>query len=259
VLTQTLRSTPPALLLASALFLGAAYFAVRLPDAPGARIGSYACTFLIALPSFVALFGYLGAKRAALVLISLSAFGYVVETIGVATGLPYGLFYYGDSLGPKAFGLVPYLLPVSYVPLVLGAVAAARPAHPRPAVWILASALLLVAVDAVLDPGAASLGFWIWPEGGVYYGVPLSNFLGWMLSSVLAAALLLAVARPGEDPPPPGLLDGAVLAVAFWTGVAVFSGLALPALLGAALLAHFLRRRARLSESRRSRRRGYKL
>lgn len=256
MLTQTLRSTPPALILAAALFFGAAYFAVRLPDAPGALIGSYASTFLIALPPSVALFRYLGAKRAALALISLSAFGYAVETIGVATSLPYGPFYYGDSLGPKAFGLVPYLLPVSYVPLVLGAVAAARPAPPHPAVWIFCSALLLVAVDAVLDPGAASLGFWIWPEGGAYYGVPLSNFLGWMLSSVLAATLLLAVARPGEDPPPPGLLDGAVLAVAFWTGVAVFSALVLPALLGAALLAHFLRRRTRL---RRSRRRGYKL
>src|SRR3712207_8856509 len=32
--------------------------------------------------------------------------------------------YYGDSLGPKALGLVPYLLPISYIPLVIGAVAA---------------------------------------------------------------------------------------------------------------------------------------
>ena len=46
--------------------------------------------------------------------------------------------------------------------------------------------------------------------------------------------------------PLPGLLDGAVLALAFWTGVAVFSGLGVPALLGAVLLAYLLHRRSRL-------------
>ena len=47
MLTQTLRSTLPALIVASALSFGAAYFAVRLPAAPGALIGSYASTFLL--------------------------------------------------------------------------------------------------------------------------------------------------------------------------------------------------------------------
>jgi putative membrane protein len=89
------------------------------------------------------------------------------------------------------------------------------------------------------------LGFWIWPEGGAYYGVPLSNYAGWLLSGALAAALLLAVGR-WRTAPLPGLLDGAILALAFWTGVAVFSALIVPALLGAALFAHLLHRRSRL-------------
>jgi hypothetical protein len=42
------------------------------------------------------------------------------------------------------------------------------------------------------------------------------------------------------------LLDGAILALAFWTGVAVFSALIVPALLGAALFAYLLHRRSRL-------------
>jgi bisanhydrobacterioruberin hydratase len=244
VLTQVLRATPRTLILASAFFFGTAYFALRFPEVPG----SYVSSFLIALPSFVALFGYLGARRATLSLVGLSAFGYAIETVGVVTGFPYGPFYYGDALGQRALGLVPYLLPVSYAPLVIGAVAASWSLgsnSQQRLLWVLRSALLLTLMDGVLDPGAAFLGFWIWPEGGAYYGVPPSNYAGWLLSGTLAAALLLATGR-WQTAPLPGLLDSAVLALAFWTGVAAFSGLIAPALLGAALLAYLLHRRSRL-------------
>lgn len=249
---------PRLLLAASALFFGAAYFTVRFPDAPGAGIASFVSTLLIALPSFAALWRYLGPKGATLSLLSLSAFGYAIETTGVATGFPYGPFYYGDSLGPKAAGLVPYLLPLSWVPLVLGAVAATASAAPqskslpRYAVWVLSAAVLLTLVDGVLDPGAASLGFWAWPEGGPYYGVPISNYLGWLLSSSLAAAILLALGRRRWEStsPPPGLLDSALVAVAFWVGVDLFSGLLFPAVLGAALFFYLLGRRARLASAK---------
>jgi len=248
VFTQALHTTPRSLILASAFFFGAAYFTTRFPDVPGASVGSYASTFLIALPCFVALFRYLGARRAALSLLTLSAFGFAIETIGVATRLPYGEFFYGDSLGPKALGLVPYLLPISYLPLVIGAVAASWSDSLEinyRFFFVFRSALLLTMMDGVLDPGAVSLGFWVWPEGGAYYGVPLSNYAGWLLSGTLAVALLLAVGR-WRKTPLPGLLDGATIAVAFWTGVALFSGLIFPALLGAALFAYLLYNRSRL-------------
>ncbi len=114
---------------------------------------------------------------------------------------------------------------------------------------MLSAAVLLALVDGVLDPGAAALGFWVWPEGGIYYGVPITNYLGWLFSSSLAAALLLVLGRRrwGSVPPPPGLLDSALIATAFWTGVAVFSGLSFPAVLGAALYLFLLHRRLQLA------------
>ncbi|MEJ7840875.1 MAG: carotenoid biosynthesis protein [Rubrobacter sp.] len=242
--SHALRSTPRPLLFASAVAFLAAFFATRFPDVPGAGVGSYVSTLLIALPSFVALFAYLGPRRAAFSILAISAFAYAIESVGVATGFPYGAFSYDDALGPKFLGLVPYLLPVTYVPLVIGAVAAAwSPGNLVPRVLL--SALLLVGIDAVLDPGATALGFWVWPEGGPYYGVPLSNFAGWLLSGAVSAALLLSIARP-QNPPPPGTLDSAILATAFWTGAAVFSGLALPIPLGIILFALLLYRRSRL-------------
>jgi putative membrane protein len=241
VLTQLRRATPRPLILACALAPLAALFAVRFPDVPGASIGSYVSTFLIALPSTVALFLYLGPRRATLSLLALSLFAYAIESVGVATGFPYGRFFYGGALGPMVAGLVPLLLPLSYAPLVVGSVAATWGRGSR-LLHIARAALLLVWMDAVLDPGATSLTFWVWPEGGAYFGVPSSNFAGWLLSGTLAATLLLATGRWSRAPTP-ALLDSALISTAFWTAVAAFSGLVIPALLGAALLTFLLARR----------------
>ena len=257
VIPKPLKAAPRLLLLTSALFFGASYFTTRFPDVPGAGIASLVSTFLIALPAFVALLAYLGPRRAAISILALSAFGYAIETIGVVTGLPYGTFYYGDALGPKLFGLVPYLLPISWAPLVLGAVAATAPraGYQRGAMrvlaWVVRSAVLLALIDGVLDPGAASLGFWVWPEGGPYYGIPLSNYLGWLLSGAVATALILAFGRGrwGRAEPPAGMVDSAVIALGFWIGIAVFAGLVFPAVLGAVLFLYLLYRRARLRAS----------
>lgn len=245
MLTGILRNTPRALMLVSGFFFVAAYFALRFPDAPGTAVFSYLAALAIALPSALALFGYLGTRRAALSLLALAAFAYAIETIGVVTGFPYGEFYYGGALGPEALGLVPYLLPVSYLPLVIGAVAAAWGAGGR-FLHVIVAAVLLTLVDGVLDPGAVALGFWVWTVDGVYYGVPPGNYLGWLLSGALAAGVALLVGG-WEYPPLPALLDSAILAVSFWTGVAVFASFTVPAVLGIVLFLYLLQRRSRFS------------
>lgn len=240
---------PALLLFGAAFFFVAAFFASRFPDVPGSSVGSFLSTLVMAAPSFAALLVYLGVRRGVFVLAALGVFGYAVETTGVLTGLPYGEFFYGDALGGKLFGVVPYLLPASYAPLVLGALAACwRPGVSR-VVLVFVSALLLTLMDGVLDPGAAALGFWAWPEGGPYYGVPVSNFLGWLLSGALAAWLLVALGG-WERAPEPGLLDGALLGLSFWVGVSVFAGMWVPASLGVALLAYLFIRRSSLGVRR---------
>lgn len=252
MLIRALRDAPPLLLIGCALLFLGAYFPLNFGDLPGANVGSYVSTFGVALPAFVALGRYLGFRRAAISLLVVSAFAYVIETTGVATGFPYGEFRYGDGLGPKLFGLTPVILPVTYVPLVIGAVAACGSVYrgrPRRLVWILYSTLLLTLIDGVVDPGAVVLGFWEWTSGGPYYSIPLSNYVGWLLSSPVAAALLLIPARWRKKPPLPGLLDGALLYVAFMTGVAAYSGMLFPMLLGAGLFFFLILRRARLAEA----------
>lgn len=123
----------------------------------------------------------------------LTAYTYAVEVVGVRTGVPYGEFSYGVSLGPMVGG-VPLALPVFFIPLVVNAyllclLLLGEGASSR-AVRVGVVVPTVVAMDAVLDPGAVALGFWSFAEGGAFYGVPLSNYAGWTLSAVVAVVLL---------------------------------------------------------------------
>jgi putative membrane protein len=48
----------------------------------------------------------------------------------------------------------------------------------------------VVGMDLALDPAAVSLGFWGYAAGGWYYGVPWTNYAGWVLSAVVAVGIL---------------------------------------------------------------------
>lgn len=238
----------PRLLAASCAFLFVSgYFVVRFPDVEGASYASYGFNLLIALPAFIALVRQFGAARGAAALVAVSLFGYLIEGFGVATGVPYGEFYYGEPLGPTILGLVPYLLPLSYVPLVIGAVAVVSTGGSALRRTVLGG-LLLVVIDGVLDPGAVALGFWIWPGGGPYYGVPLSNYGGWLISGLIASALVTWIGgrRLTATALRPGLLDSLLVSMFLWLGVCVFSGLVFPAVLSGALVVLVVRRRLQL-------------
>jgi putative membrane protein len=131
-------------------------------------------------------------RRAALGFGTLVVYAFGIELVGVVTGWPYGSFEYTIALGPMLAG-VPLGLPVFFVPLVLNSYllcllvlgdTAWRRAVRLPAV--IGTVLL---VDLMLDPGAVAVGFWTY-HGGVYYGVPVSNYLGWVLSATVSVFLL---------------------------------------------------------------------
>ncbi|WP_435364636.1 bisanhydrobacterioruberin hydratase [Haloarchaeobius sp. DYHT-AS-18] len=127
----------------------------------------------------------------------LTVYAYGIELVGVRTGWPYGHFEYEISLGPMLFGEIPIGLPVFFFPLVLNAYLLTlllledRAEHR--AIRLLATIATVLAIDLVLDPGAVAVNFWEYaahPDGvGGYYGVPASNYLGWVLSATVAVVL----------------------------------------------------------------------
>lgn len=193
-----------------------------------------------ALPSFWALVKWLGAPRGVLALVALGAFAVGIETFAVVTGYPYGQFSYGDKIGGKLFGVTPWTVPFAWTPLMLGAYALARRHIRGTAATIVGAALITVVLDATLDPGAVSQKFWTYVYPGVYYGVPWSNFVGWILSGLIGAAILQAFAGR-EQEPPAGLLVSTWLILVFWSSVCAWSALWMPAVIGLISLAFISR------------------
>ena len=83
---------------------------------------------------------------------------------------------------------------------------------PRRAPRIALASAALTAWDVFLDPRMAREGYWTWPGGGRYEGIPASNFLGWWLTGlgVLGVWALL-------EPEPPDARDDGALALYAWT------------------------------------------
>lgn len=123
----------------------------------------------------------------------LVGYTYLIEYVGVSTGWPYGEFAYGISLGPM-IGEIPAALPVFFLPIVLNTyVLSLLLLGERRGSRLLRLAVVIpavVAMDVVLDPAAVSLGFWAYLDGGAFYGVPLSNYVGWVLSAAVSVGVL---------------------------------------------------------------------
>jgi putative membrane protein len=132
-------------------------------------------------------------RKAAVALVALTAYAYGIEFVGATTGLPYGEFSYEIALGPMVADTIPLGLPVFFLPLVLNSyllcLLLLGERAESAAVRLPAVVATVVAVDLVLDPAAVGLGFWGY-EQGVYYGVPLLNYVGWVLSATVATLLV---------------------------------------------------------------------
>lgn len=117
--------------------------------------------------------------------------GNLLETVGVLTGFPFGQYSFTERMGPRLL-LVPILMGPAYfgmgylswtvARLILGRQVGMSKL--RVVVLPLAAALVMVAWDLSIDPVLSTLGrYWIWQHGGPYFGVPISNFLGWYLTN----------------------------------------------------------------------------
>jgi putative membrane protein len=187
-------------------------------------------------------------RRALFGVLGLAAYAYTIEIIGIQTGFPYGEFHYGIDLGPMLGG-VPLALPVFFLPLVFNAYLLSllllRTIAERTITRLLAVIALVLAMDVVLDPGAVVLGFWAYPGGGAFYGVPLSNYAGWVLSATIAVGVVDFTfnreALHARLASCEFALDDMVSFVLLWGGVNLFYGNWLPGVIAAAIGVGLLR------------------
>jgi putative membrane protein len=185
---------------------------------------------------------------------------WVAEFASIRVGVPFGFYHYTElTRGQELFiGGIPFFDPLSFTFLAYAAYCLARWVLRGRAVPFGTRALLtgffMMMLDVVIDPVALRGERWFlghlfyYPGGGVYFGVPLSNFAGWWLVGTAGAAVYEAGLGPG-NPRGGGRIGAGIalyyavlafnLAVTAWIGewTLVVIGVVLHAAMGVALAA----------------------
>jgi putative membrane protein len=169
-------------------------------------LGSIGFTLVFVLFAIIHCAAWAGWKRMGVFFVLTAVVCYLLEEVGVRTGLIYGPYHYSEMLGPK-LGHVPVLIPLAWFMMIypswVVARALLRGVETSSPVGLagqaLIAAMVMTAWDTVMDPGMAAAGNWTWEQGGPYFGVPFQNYFGWLLTTFLVylgAGLLWRGKRP---------------------------------------------------------------
>jgi uncharacterized membrane protein len=146
-----------------------------------------AASALLVLLYFFHSFTNLSLKTAGKFFVIAAVISYLWEFLGVETGIPFGSYYYTSALGPQ-IGPVPIAIPLIWC--ALGYFCMQASDH-----YIMASALM-VSLDLSFDPVfSSSLHLWNWTGQTQYFGVPLTNFLGWFIASLTFFAVFYYITK----------------------------------------------------------------
>lgn len=193
------------------------------------RIISQITSVGIAIPMLYGLYHWLDWKQDWWKVIVMGVYPLLIESIAIVTKFPYSGFVYGDILGEnKIFGLVPWTVSLSWTPIFFLSLCLVE--QLKISQWwskVLLGAVYMTLFDLVLDPGATALQFWIWDISGWFYGVPLMNFFGWMVTSILAFGIWYwmfpHIKNMSRDQVYWLGLSG-IWSLSFWTGIALWLG-----------------------------------
>jgi len=110
----------------------------------------------------------------------------VTESLGANYGLIFGDYEYGNNLGFKLFG-VPYLIGVNWIILtaISGNIASFLTKNRSIVLTIIIGAILMLAMDFVMEPIAPKLDMWRFKN----LIVPSSNYVGWLLVGLFTQTL----------------------------------------------------------------------
>ena len=114
------------------------------------------------------------------------------ETLSIKTGFPFGHYNYSQENYPGPWlGVVPLLIMPAYFAAGYSAWIISLAIHGKMNGTIsgaerftvpLLAMFAMVSWDMSIDPNKATISqLWIWHDGGVYFGVPFVNFMGWYL------------------------------------------------------------------------------
>lgn len=123
--------------------------------------------------------------RAVLVFTGIALAGFLIEIIGVETGVIFGEYSYGVVLGPSVDG-VPLIIGLNWLILIYITGDLAGRIFKYPALKVIGTAILMVLFDLLMEPVAITLDMWHWSG----QGIPLLNYLAWFVISLVFAGMI---------------------------------------------------------------------
>ena len=129
--------------------------------------------------------------------------GFGAEVLGTRTGFPFGTYTYADTLGPLVAG-VPVVIPLAWAMMSYPALLVGRRLSSGPLLTPVIAAVALASWDLFLDPQMVAEGHWTWsldntPVLRGIENVPVQNFVGWLLVSLVLMLLLDRLPRRRSD------------------------------------------------------------
>ena len=167
--------------------------------------------------------GLLGWGRTGVFLAAGWITAFVCEFSSTRTGVPFGFYYYtGSTVGEELYiADVPFMDSLSFTFLLFASYCMALvfllPSAEGPRIrrlqlvldpkirtaWpsLLLTAAFLMFIDVIIDPVALRGDRWFlgliygYPDPGLYFGIPLMNFVGWAVVGLIALSAYFAVDR----------------------------------------------------------------
>jgi len=219
------------------------YFTVWQRDISFPLVSSI-MTVVLSLPALIGIIKWLEFRKALIIFVVLGVFAYIIEAIGIITHFPYGNFNYNDNVGLLIFDFIPLTLPFAWIPLLIGSIALSLKYKNNVFKFYASTILWLIGIDLVLDPGAVYLRFWQYMSKGIWYGVPISNYFGWVLSGTIGFLILIYLIKNQKKSPPTYIAYSYFMSLIFWSGVCFFSQIWGGFIVGVILLFYILKQHA---------------
>jgi putative membrane protein len=136
-----------------------------------------------------------GMRRALAAFAASLVLAFLSEYAGTVTDYPFGAYEYTSQLGYKILGRVPFNIPTSWFYMLVASLAICGrllPATDDNASkwwWAFVGGVVLTLWDVSMDPAMVKTN---------HFGMPLTNWLGWLLTGIVVARVMLAIIPPSQ-------------------------------------------------------------
>jgi uncharacterized membrane protein len=151
-----------------------------------------------------------GLRHALALFVICTGITFTMENLGAATGFPFGHYHFEVAPSLPHIGAIPIVVGplwfgVGYFSwMVAGILLCGADFRLRERFNVIllpvVAAFVMTQWDLILEPPSATVSkAWIWHDGGAFFGVPASNFFGWLLTSWLFFQAFALYLRGRQD------------------------------------------------------------